>query len=257
MTWHPRDLPRGRGEIRLVIVGAHAELVLDSPEARNAVSPGMMADLEVCVAQLERFDGVSVLVRGEGDRAFCAGGDLDAVQRWLLEPGAGAAMCAFMGGLLDRLAALPLVVMAAVEGAALGGGAELLTACDLVVAGASTKLGFVQARLGVSPGWGGGARLVARVGTRAALRLLAFAPTLSAEEARAHGLVDRVVQDGYAALEARAWLAALDALPVAAVRAAVTVARGADPADEPRLFAELWGGPDHRAAMSRVRVGRA
>lgn len=257
MTWHPRALPRGRGEIRLGIDGRHAELIIDSPQARNALSPGMMDDLGACVARLEAFDGVSVLVRGAGERAFCAGGDLDAVQAWLLEPGAGAAMCQYMGSVLDRLDALPMVVMAAVEGAALGGGAEILTACDLIVFGRGARVGFVQGRLGVSPGWGGGARLVRRVGARAALRCLAFASLMSAEEAERVGLVDRIVPDGQTAEAARGWLAELDILPPEAVRGAVRVVREAGTGAEQEVFAALWGGPAHREALARLGRGRA
>lgn len=255
--WHPGRLPRGEGRVRLEEHGRRAEIVLDSPSARNALSPGMMADLGEIVARLERWEGGAVLLRGEGDAAFCAGGHLHSVQAHLLEAGGGAGMCAWMTGVLNRLASLPAVVMAAVEGAALGGGAELITACDLVVAGRGARLGFVQAALGVSPGWGGGARLVRRVGARNAMRLLAFARPISAEEAESVGLVDRAVGQGEALQEARRWLAELESVPPEALRAAVLIARGAPAELEEALFAELWGGPAHRAALERHFRGRA
>ncbi len=255
--WHPARLPRGEGQIRLEDHGTIAEIVLDSPGARNAVSPGMMADLGHILDTLERWRGAGVLLRGEGTEAFCAGGHLHAVQTHLLDEGGGAGMCAYMSAVLDRLANLPAVVMAAVEGPALGGGAELLTTCDLVVASETARVGFVQAALGVSPGWGGGRRLVRRVGSRRALQLLAFAEVLDVDQAQAVGLVDRVAPAGEAAIAARAWLAELERIPRESLRAAVAIGRGASAEVESAFFASLWGAEAHREALARARRGRA
>lgn len=255
--WHPGQLPRGRGQVRLEGYGPIAELVLDNPSARNAISPGMMVDLERHLDTLEGSETLGLLVRGEGGAAFCAGGDLGAVAEHLLEPGAGAGMCAFMTAQLDRLSRLPMVVVAAVEGAALGGGAELLTAVDVVIASEAARIGFVQASLGVSPGWGGGARLVRRVGVHRAVQWLGLAQLHPAAEAVALGLVNRLSPPGEAVRAARALLAPLESLPVEAVRASISVARGtAGPEEEQRLFAGLWGGPAHVEALARLGRSR-
>lgn len=257
MSWHPSRYGRGRGAVRWRLEGAVAEVVLDNPGARNALSPGMMADLEQAVLALEAYSGVGVVLRGEGSAAFCAGGDLEAVRAHLLEPGAGAGMAGFMGPLLDRLAALPLVVVAAVEGAALGGGAELLTCADHVVLGRGARVGFVQGALGVSPGWGGGRRLIARAGRHAALELLAGAPVLDAQRAATLGLAHQVVDDGQALAAAHAWLAPMLALPPQAVRGAVRVVKADTASEEQAIFAELWGAEAHRSALARLgRAGR-
>jgi ethylmalonyl-CoA/methylmalonyl-CoA decarboxylase len=249
--WDPRDFPRGEGRIFCTIDAPHAELVISSPARRNAISPGMMADLGEAVERLAARDDLSVvLIRGEG-AAFCAGGDLQVVREHLLEPGAGEGMCAYMTRTLDALSALPVVCIGVVTGPALGGGAELLTVCDVVVAAHGATIGFVHAALGVSPGWGGGRRLVARVGGRTALRLLAGAERLRGAAAVDAGLVDVLCDDPLVA--ARARRDQLVALPVAAVRAAVQIARGAE---EAPLFASLWGGPDHRALLDVVQAGR-
>ena len=160
-------------------------------------------------------------------------------------------MCAYMTRLLDDLAALPVVLVAAVTGAALGGGAEILTACDVVYASASARIGFVHAALGVSPGWGGGRRLVRRVGRHRALRLLTEAERLTAAQAGVAGLVDGVSEDGLAA--ARGHLARLATMPVESVRAAAAIAKGAP---ERPLFSALWGGAAHRAILAGVKAGR-
>lgn len=252
------DLPRGRGAVRVTVDGALATVTIDNPEARNAISPGMMVDLVAIVARLEAEPVAAVLVHGAGDQAFCAGGDLHAVSRHLMDPDAAATMCAVMGDALDRFSQIHAVVVAAVEGAAIGGGAELMSACDVVFAGATAQVGFVHASLGVSPGWGGAGRLVRRVGPRHALTVLAGGGRMTAQMAAEHGLVDHVVPQGTALDAARAWCVEVCGHPVAAVRGAVrTVRTWRDrPADgvatERAVFGELWGGEAHVAALAKV-----
>lgn len=249
--WDPGALPRGEGHILCTVKAPSAEILISSPRRRNAISPGMMVDLtEVLNALRLRTDISVVLLRGEGD-AFCAGGDLRAVREHLLEPDAGAGMCTHMTRLLDELADLPVVVVGAVTGPALGGGAEILTICDVIHASASARIGFVHAALGVSPGWGGGRRLVRRVGRHGAIRLLTEAERLTAEQACAAGLVDGVSEDGLAA--ARAHCERLAAMPVEAVRAAAAIAKGAP---EGPIFSSLWGGRSHRTILAGVEAGR-
>jgi enoyl-CoA hydratase/carnithine racemase len=160
-------------------------------------------------------------------------------------------MVAVMSDALDRLAALPALVFAAVDGPALGGGAEILTACHHITASASATIGFVQARLGVSPGWGGARRLVNRVGARRAALVLAQAERMPAGVAREIGLIDSVVSEGPALPAARERAEATARGPAEAVAAAVRLSRS--PSDEPGTFLSLWGGPAHRSALGPVR----
>jgi enoyl-CoA hydratase/carnithine racemase len=252
------DVPRGRGHVHLAIDGALATLTIDNTAAANAISPGMMVDLVGCVQQIESSPVAAVLVHGAGDKAFCAGGDLRAVQEHLMDAERAATMCAVMGETLDRLWQLPVVVVAAVEGAALGGGAELLSAADVVFAAQNAQVGFIHARLGVSPGWGGGRRLVRRVGAQRALQIMATGDQLSAPEAARLGLIDHLVPPGTAREAATAWCAEVCARPISAVRGAARVVKawrdtpeaGID--TERVVFAELWGGPDHLEALAKV-----
>ena len=119
--WDPSALPAGGGRILRRDVGGLVELVLCQPEVRNALSPGMMAALAQHVDDLLRSPCRGLLLRGEGLKAFCSGGDLRSVRQHLLDKGAGLGMCRTMGRLLDRLHAAPFPVVAAVEGVALGG----------------------------------------------------------------------------------------------------------------------------------------
>lgn len=259
MTASPPELgslPRGRGRIHLDIQGRVAELILDNPGARNAVSIGMMADLRAAVDRLRQWQGAAVILRSADRRAFCSGGDLAAVRSHLLEQGLAEAMSRHMQTVLDELAALPVVRIAALEGAAVGGGAELLLVADWIVAAPASRVGFVQGRLGVSPGWGGGRRLVERLGSRLARLELAMAKLRVAEEALAVGLVDEVVADGDALDRARDLAEQVAARAPVALAAALQVGAGVDAEEERAAFLSLWGGPAHRQALARMRHGR-
>lgn len=265
-------------------VGRIGVLRLDHPTARNALSPQMMVQFADAVTALAAAcsdgnsdgnsdgDEVRAVVIGGVGPWFCAGGDLAAVQEHLLVDGAAREMQAFMRAACDALSGLPVLVIAAVDGPALGGGAELLTACDLVFAAPDAKIGFVQAAMGVSPGFGGGARLVRRLGARRALDLLSRARPLDAHQALILGVVDEVVDGvpgamgGPGAVWERALARAQEvgSLPAAAARVIKPLvaqlaqpagsADGSERADvEAQVFASLWGGPEHVAAIQRFR----
>jgi len=235
-----------------------ARVVFDNPTARNAMSPGMMSDLAQIVERLASTETAVVLLSGAGPRAFCSGGDLRSVAAHLMEPENAAGMCAVMTDVLERMSQLPAVILAAVEGAALGGGAEILTAVDGVVAAKSARIGFIHGTLGVSPGWGGGGRLVRRVGSRRALQILSRARRMTAEEAAHVGMVDAISEDGQAVAAAEAWAEEICRNPTPAVQGAVRLVRAhRDQPDvagavERSVFGELWGGPAHKAALQRI-----
>jgi enoyl-CoA hydratase/carnithine racemase len=159
---------------------------------------------------------------------------------------------------LARLEAWEVPVVGVLRGAAMGGGAELLAACDVVFAAPTARVGWVQARLGVSPGFGGGARLLRRVGTPRAARVLLEAAVLDAEAARGLGLVDAIAEDPDAAAEA--WISERRGLPVEARRAVLRLMRPplAAEALERELtdFDGLWGAPAHLEALARARARR-
>ncbi len=242
-------LPRGPGSVR-VEEGPITRIVIDAPLRRNAMTPHMMVDF--AHATRAAAGASVVLIRGEGD-AFCSGGDLECVASALVKPGVGAQLRSMMAGAVRRLEESGAVIVAAVTGPALGGGAELLAACDLVFANPKARIGWVHARLGVSPGFGGSQRLLRRVGARRALRLLTEARLLSAEAALAAGLVDEIVEDPWHAAEA--WAQAALELPFAALQGAVRLCRtlpeGSEDAER-TLFTQLWGGPAHLDALQRL-----
>ena len=220
----------------------------------------MMAELSAAVDSLEKDPPVAVLIHGQAPGGFCAGGDLRDVRGHLLAPGAAADMVREMSRVTASMARLPAVIVAAVEGSALGGGAELSQVADWVVMGDSARIGFVHARLGVSPGWGGASLLMKRVGRAASVEVLLRAQAHSVESAMALGLADQRAPDGEAVPVAEEWLnPILEAAP-AAIRGALEVLRSSSGGDvgtvERRVFQELWAAQAHLKALDQTRAGR-
>jgi enoyl-CoA hydratase/carnithine racemase len=241
--------PDRGGSVRFT-PGVVAEIVLDAPWRLNALSAGMMVALHDAARAVA---GARVMVlRGEGE-AFCAGGDLGEIRESLAAPGVGEELNAFMLEAVAALEAAAPVRVAAVTGPALGGGAELLSACDVVFGSPTATVGWVQARLGLCPGFGGGQRLVQRLGPARAKQLLVEARVLGSEEALAMGLFTEVVPDPVAA--AWRWASAVAERPEGALRAAAALVRGGIDAERAQ-FAELWGGAEHVDALASARAGR-
>lgn len=248
---HAEDPAKGR--ISLTISGTRAEIVLDHPRARHALTVSMMCDLGEAVARVAEAPLTTLVLRSSTPDAFCSGGHLDDVQRALWSPEAGRTMAMAMGTILDTLRSLPIISVAAIAGPAVGGGAELATACDFRLLSPASSIHFVQARLGVAPGWGGARRLVDIVGRNRALHLLAEARPIPAAQAVALGLADGVDDDPVTA--AYRFLEAFDGVPSAslqAVKSQIVAAGDADRSREAAIFASVWSGPDHAAALHRL-----
>eukprot|EP00667_Euglena_gracilis_P016574 EG_transcript_17348 len=259
-----RDLRTlGGGEVRLTGLDQPVALLeVDNAAARNALSGKMMAELRDAVAELERWDGAGVVLTG-CHGTFCSGADLSVVRSHMAEGPAGRAMCLLMQDTLRRLHDCDVISVAAVEGKALGGGAELTTACDFRAMARDATIQFLQARMGVSTGWGGGERLVQLVGRRQALRLLPGTHGLSSDAALRCGFADCEADSGQAVAAARQWLQPFLEPAKHVVkqqkRMIVTYGAGDLPAArqfEVDLFAGLWGGPANKAALARSSKGR-
>lgn len=142
--------------VLLEITDATAWVTLNRPEAMNAMSPALTADLAKAVDALERDPRVRVVVITGAGRAFSAGGDLKSFR----EAVASGRYAEFIAGLRQsqalfrRIEALPCPVIAAVNGAAVAGGLELILCCDLVIAAESARIGDGHAKYGVIPGAG-------------------------------------------------------------------------------------------------------
>jgi enoyl-CoA hydratase/carnithine racemase len=162
---------------------------------RNALDADMMNELADLCREIEhRNDIAALIVTGTGT-SFCAGGDIAA---WSDQPPAAFARHWVRDGhdSFDRLARLRQPVIAAINGHALGGGLELAACADYRIAEEHVKFGQPEAGLGIIAGWSGTQRAVRRFGQQVVRRMALFGDILSAEDALAEGLVDKVVPQG-------------------------------------------------------------
>ncbi|MDP1832333.1 MAG: enoyl-CoA hydratase-related protein [Geothrix sp.] len=219
-------------EIRLErLEGSDAGLVLlglDRPAARNALGRQLMAEFRQALADLRSDTSARIVVlHSHVPGVFCAGADLK--ERAEMSPSEAGAFVHGLRCAFTELEDLPMPVIAALEGAAFGGGLELALAADLRVAGAGAKLGLVETSLAIIPGAGGTQRLPRLIGSARAKELIFTARRIGAAEAEHLGLVDHVAPAG-GALEAALGLAReiLPNGPVALRMAKLAVNRGLD-----------------------------
>ena len=174
--------------------GGVATLTLRDPPA-NTYSYEMMQELDATILRARMDESAHVLVvRGEGDKFFCAGADIRMLAT--ATPTFKYNFCLHANETLSRLEQTPKLVIAAINGHCVGGGLEVAMACDLRIARrGKAKIGLPEVALGVLPGTGGTQRLARLVGRSKAIELMALGTNLSVEEAQALGLVNAIVED--------------------------------------------------------------
>jgi enoyl-CoA hydratase len=177
----------------LLVESPRPELVrvsINRPKALNALNTAVLADLSRAIDLLDAQVRV-VVITGAGEKSFIAGADIAEMAAFT--PAEAERFSRQGHALLERLSRIDPIVIAEVNGYALGGGCELMLACDFAVASDNAKLGQPEVSLGVTPGFGGSTRLSRRVGLARSIQLLASGEQLSAEAAKAMGLVNEVV----------------------------------------------------------------
>jgi enoyl-CoA hydratase len=164
---------------------------INRPHARNALSRQTLGEIGRAMRTHADLDVKAAVITGEGGDAFAAGGDLKelGVVRTAEE---AAAFFDESSRALDEIRRFPLPTVAALNGMALGGGAELAVACDYRIAAPTASLGFIQARLNICCGFGGAQDLIRLLGSAAGMAQGLRAETLSAAQAFELGLVDQV-----------------------------------------------------------------
>jgi enoyl-CoA hydratase len=174
-------------------------LTIDRPKALNALNAATLRDVAAAIDEVRRDEGARVLlVTGAGEKAFVAGADIAEMQGYT--PEEARAFSAQGMAVMHAIEALPVPVIALVNGYALGGGCELALSCDWILASDTAVFGQPEVKLGIPPGFGGTQRLTRVVGRAMALELLTTARQVKAEEAAAIGLANHV----YPAAELRA-----------------------------------------------------
>jgi enoyl-CoA hydratase/carnithine racemase len=223
------------GTIHLERLGAVAVITLDRPARKNALDRAMWSALGRAADELAVRLPRAIVVTGAGG-AFSAGMDINPDNPQISELVAAVAtgdvgpprtMLAEIHAVLDRLYALPVPLIAAIDGLAYGGGAEIATRCDLRVLDPAATICFSEVRLGLMPDLGGGVALARLLGPGRAADLILTARKLDATEALALGLANRISQPGAARAEAIALAEQIASNGPRAVRAALAILRRA------------------------------
>ncbi|HYD66310.1 enoyl-CoA hydratase/isomerase family protein [Azospirillum sp.] len=240
------------------------DVVLNRPDKRNALSRALLADIRRTFDELAGDDTLRVAVlRGAGDKSFAAGGDLKDLEAVRTLPEAEE-MAFEARAALEAVRRFPVPVVAALNGDALGGGAELASACDFRIGAAHARIGFIQGRLNIATAWGGGVDLMHIVGPTTALRLMSRSDILDMAAARDVRLVDVVAGDDGLDAAVDGFVAPiLNQAPqvVRAFKALTNAHRAGAPraelyALETERFARTWVHDDHWEAAARALPGK-
>jgi enoyl-CoA hydratase len=217
-----------------------ARISLDNPQKLNAFTPEMLRQLEAHCAELEgRADVHVVLVRSEGDRAFCAGADIKA---WApLSPFDFARAWVREGHrIFDRLARLSKPTIAVVQGHAFGGGLELASACDIRVMAPRASLALPEPLVGIVPGWSGTQRLARLIPEPVLKEMALFGRRVSAQRALQLGFVADVIENPLE--EAESLAAAMETPSPRAIEVAKYQIHAAVGEDRGAMIEALGGG---------------
>jgi enoyl-CoA hydratase len=178
--------------IELTRIEEFALITLNRPQALNALSFSLIAEIGRALDEVAKSDARALVITGAGEKAFCAGADIkELTGRSLAEQKRGAELGQQTFAKLERL---PMASVAVINGYAFGGGLELALACTFRVATRNAKMGLPEIKLGLIPGYGGTQRLPRAVGEARALDMIMTGRTIDAEEALRIGLVQRLVE---------------------------------------------------------------
>jgi enoyl-CoA hydratase/carnithine racemase len=241
--------------VRVASHGPVIRITLDRPERHNALDEHDLAALRRALEEISEDETCrAVLLTGRGDRTFCAGASLEALERGTLTP-------RDFDGLTNQLARLPRPTVCALNGNAYGGGAELALCCDFRVGTPELRIRVPAARLGVCYPLGGLGRWVRRLGPAAASRILLAAEELEADELLSIGYLTHRVPAHVLAREAEALSSRLAEMAPLAVRAMKRLmgdlADGTvDASEAERLLARVEASADLREGLRAAREGR-
>jgi len=196
-----------------------ATLTFNRPKALNALNGALLEEFAQALDQMADRNDVRVLIlTGSGDKAFVAGADITEINK--LGP-LGAKRFARRGlDAINRLCELPIPVIAAVNGYALGGGTEMALACDFIYAAQTAQFGLPEINLGIIPGFGGTQRLARLIGANMAREMIYTGKMIDAAEALRLGIVNRVCAPDQLMVDVQSTAAAIAKKGRVALRAA-------------------------------------
>lgn len=230
----------------------HALIRINRPQALNALNSQVLRELYEALYELDRDPAVSCTVLTGNEKAFAAGADI----KEMMEKDSERMFHDNQFEPFYKIRSVKKPVIAAVSGFALGGGCELVMACDIIIASESAKFGQPEINLGVVPGMGGSQRLTRAVGKYRAMELLLTGDMFTADEAMKLGLVNKVVPNEFLLEEAQTLAKKIASKPLTAVIATKELVNKADdlPLEEGiiherRVFANLFDTEDQKEGM--------
>lgn len=235
--------------VTLKIRDAVAWLELNRPAELNAICIEMLRDLDAALETvMADCKARCLVVTGAGEKAFAAGADVGSMVEM------SAAEAEWFSGLgcdvFEHLAALPIPVIAAINGYALGGGLELAMACDIRLAADTAVLGLPETTLGIMPGWDGTVRLATIAGYANACDLVFTGRKIGADEAMRMGIVNQVFPKGELEKEAEALARQICAnAPLGVRKAKKSMSSRTDRMERATLFGELFLSMDQKTGM--------
>jgi enoyl-CoA hydratase len=233
---------------------------LNRPEKHNPLSRAVLARLRAIFDEHRNDEALAcVVLTGAGGKYFAAGGDLRDLSS-VRETADARQMAEEARSALDAVRNFPVPVVALVNGDALGGGAELALACDLRVMREGAHIGYVQGRLAITSGWGGGPDLCAVVGPARALRMMSRCESVPAATALAWGLADAVAPAEAMEAALQAFIAPMieqTRTALCGFKAQALADRRGEPyearrATEHDYFVAAWTSAEHWAAADRI-----
>lgn len=235
-------------------------VTINRPDKHNPLSLQVLQQIADALSDAAKQDHARcAVIRGAGGLYFAAGGDLRRLAdiRSLTDT---TAMMDASRHALDAIRTFPLPVVALLNGDALGGGAELAVACDMRMARAGARIGFIQGRLNICSAWGGGPDLFSLIGRARALRMASRVELIDAPTALAWGLVDEICPDDELETALDAFVAPIlkqTPLVLKAWKRQAQAARGLLPyadcrAIERDMIVKTWMHEDHWSAVKRV-----
>lgn len=170
--------------------GAVAVLTVNNPKALNALSPAVLTDIDAAIDSIDLDTIRALIITGAGDKSFVAGADISAMVH--MSKADASAYSKQGNDLFLKIESLPIPVIAAINGFALGGGCELAMSCDIRICSEAAMFGQPEVQLGITPGYGGTQRMARLVGAGIAKEMIYTARNMKADEALRIGLVNAV-----------------------------------------------------------------
>lgn len=235
-------------------------VTVNRAQKHNALARRVLAELAAAVRAAGALAATRyIVVTGAGERYFAAGGDLRDLAS-VRDEAAVLAMMDEAGAALEAIRSCPVPVIAFLNGDAIGGGAELALACDMRLQSAHARIGYIQAKLGITSAWGGGPDLFQLVGAAHAMRMMSRCELIGPEQALSWGLADAVISDGPLGQDIAAFTKPLNACPPQVLRGikaqAIAARQGlgwqAHRAIEQKHLVQTWLHDDHWVAAEKL-----